>query len=149
MNREERPAGAHDRPIGFWIKAADKVLDQTIDRLHVEEGFTRRRWQIFNTIAQYGSISITGLSSGLSAMLASEDVQLELDALTEQGVLNRLGDVLSISRNGLEVHHRLVASQEALRKKAMRGISDEDYRAALRCLSTIVGNLEAGGLTPA
>jgi hypothetical protein len=84
------------------------------------------------------------LSSGLSAILTSEDVQLELDALTKQGVLDTLGDVLSISRDGFEVHHRLVASQDALRKKAMRGISDEDYRAALRCLSTIVGNLEAG-----
>jgi hypothetical protein len=36
------------QPIGYWLKHADKVITEHVDRVLSDNGFTRSRWQGLN-----------------------------------------------------------------------------------------------------
>ena len=36
------------KPIGYWLKHADNVITEHLDRVLSENGFTRSRWQVLN-----------------------------------------------------------------------------------------------------
>jgi DNA-binding MarR family transcriptional regulator len=38
------------RPIGFWLKLVDRLIDESFDRLLGEAGLTRRHWQVLNVL---------------------------------------------------------------------------------------------------
>ncbi len=40
------------RPIGYWLKRLDVLIEKTFERTLAEEGTTRREWQVLNTLAE-------------------------------------------------------------------------------------------------
>jgi hypothetical protein len=38
------------RPIGYWLKHLDRLIEDNFDRLLASEGLTRRHWQLLNTL---------------------------------------------------------------------------------------------------
>ncbi len=34
------------KPIGYWLKHADEVITEHVDRVLSDNGFTRVRWQV-------------------------------------------------------------------------------------------------------
>ncbi len=39
-------------PIGYWLKKADILLTEGIDKIQLQFGITKTGWQTLNTIAQ-------------------------------------------------------------------------------------------------
>ena len=40
------------RPIGYWLKHLDRLIEDTFSRTLAGQGLTRRHWQVLNTLAQ-------------------------------------------------------------------------------------------------
>ena len=40
-----------DRPIGYWLKEVDRLIEADFARLLAEENLTRRHWQVLNALA--------------------------------------------------------------------------------------------------
>jgi hypothetical protein len=45
-----RPDVTEQQPIGYWLKHADKVITEHVDRVLSDNGFTRFRWQALNIV---------------------------------------------------------------------------------------------------
>src|SRR5215813_2415405 len=43
---------ASHRPIGYWLKHLDRLIEDTFSRALAEQGLTRRHWQVLNTLAR-------------------------------------------------------------------------------------------------
>ena len=41
---------AEDRPLGYWLKQVDRLLDDAFDRVLRDEGVTRRHWHVLNVL---------------------------------------------------------------------------------------------------
>ena len=39
------------RPIGYWLKHLDRLIEATFDRTLADVGLGRRHWQTLNTLA--------------------------------------------------------------------------------------------------
>lgn len=130
-----------NRPIGFWIKAADQALDQAGDAAHAVDGFTRRRWQVLSLIVQRESITLAGLVAELAPMMESDAVNAEVGSLKKGKFIDEIGSVLGMTEAGEKMHRRLAARQAEIRQQAMARIEQDDYTAAIRCLSRITENL--------
>lgn len=140
MNTNSNPVTSK-RPIGFWIKSADQALDRMGDAIHEADGFTRRRWQVLSLIVRSEPVSIDALAEQFRPMLDIEEVQAELSVLEDRNIIQTNAGVVSTTANGANLHHHLEARQITVREKAMLGIDEADYLAAMRCLSRIVENL--------
>lgn len=132
-----------DRPIGYWIKAADRALDGAIDSLHCAAGVDRRGWQVLNLTSRNGGrIGREALRAFFHPMLTASEVDRQIDALETGGLLIRAGDGVEMTAAGRAAHARLSADQEAFRATLMRDIDGDDYLAALSVLKGIVANLD-------
>ena len=41
---------ADRKPIGYWLKELDQLIEGTLDRALADEGVTRRDWQLLNAL---------------------------------------------------------------------------------------------------
>lgn len=49
-NEEEGTMKEDRRPIGYWLKHLDGLIDENFERTLAGEGVTRRQWQALNTL---------------------------------------------------------------------------------------------------
>ncbi|MEZ5778528.1 MAG: hypothetical protein R3E44_09210 [Paracoccaceae bacterium] len=140
-----RPTTPEDRPIGYWIKAADRALDAAIDSLHRGAGVDRRGWQVLNLTSRNGGrIACGTMHEAFQPMLTALEVDRQIEALETRGLLIRAGDYVEMTAAGEAAHARLAADQGAFRTSLMRNIDGQDYLAAVRVLHAIVANLSDG-----
>ena len=38
------------RPIGYWLKHLDRLIEASFERIFADEGLTRRDWQVLSTL---------------------------------------------------------------------------------------------------
>lgn len=41
-----------EKPIGYWLKHLDRLIERAFDDKLGEQGVSRRQWQILNTLSQ-------------------------------------------------------------------------------------------------
>lgn len=44
-------------PIGYWLKHTDEVITNRVNQVLTDQGFTRFRWQVLNSVYEAGSIT--------------------------------------------------------------------------------------------
>lgn len=131
------------RPIGFWIKAADRVLDAAVDAMHAEAGFTRRLWQVLNTIAAHAPCLPETIADALRPMLRADEIEPELQALADRKIVELSGGRLRLTEEGRGSLAELSRRQEALRRRVAEGIDADAYATTIATLARIVDNLSA------
>ncbi|QGF24133.1 MarR family transcriptional regulator [Raineyella fluvialis] len=152
----ERPAGVYggamreqqDRPIGYWAKHLDTLINQEFERILHEDDVTRRQWQTLTTLS-WGARTVASLRETLSAFRCDEDDSLEaaLEVLSRRGWLHDDGATLSLTEAGLAAHEEVRGHVESIREELARGISEADYRTTVDTLRQMCDNL--AGVTEA
>jgi hypothetical protein len=46
-----------ERPIGYWLKRADNLRTERINRAQTENGVSRSEWQVLNILKENGRTS--------------------------------------------------------------------------------------------
>jgi hypothetical protein len=132
------------RPIGYWLKEVDRLLDQSFAQALATEHCSRRHWQLLNVL-QGGPASEAGLESAVAPFAATdaEGVRAALTDLVQRGWAEPLaGATVQLTSEGLQTHRRLQATVAEQRRHIAEGVSEADYRTTVSVLERMAGNLE-------
>ncbi|MDJ0355738.1 MarR family transcriptional regulator [Paenarthrobacter sp. PH39-S1] len=134
---------ATQRPLGFWLKLVDGLINQQFDGLVEEHGVTRRQWQIMNVLT--GSPSTEAeLTKVLKPFFDSEsDVSAAepVAELVDSGWVADDGGQFMLTAIGRESLARLSEVVERNRTQIAEGIPEEEYDAAVDVLQRMAHNL--------
>ena len=133
------------RPIGYWIKEVDRLLDETFAHALASERCTRRHWQLLNTL-EPGPRGEAELEAAVApfAEVDPSGVRAALGDLLERGWAERLTDGrVALTPSGRELHQRLHATVAAHRRHIAEGVTEPEYRTTVTVLERMAGNLEA------
>ncbi len=128
------------RPIGWWVKRLDALLEQAVDAAVAGAELTRRHWQVLHSLAD-GAGSERDLRSTLADFPG--DVGAVVTDLVGRGWVQRSADDgLALTAEGRAGHDRVAAAVGQVRRHVTDGLSPEEYESTLRVLSRMVENVQ-------
>jgi DNA-binding MarR family transcriptional regulator len=133
------------RPIGYWLKEVDRLLDAAFARVLAAERCTRRQWQLLNTL-ESGARSEAELEEAVAPFLDSDpgSVRGALDELVQRGWVEAEREAwFQLTTSGRKVHGRLQRTVSEHRRRTSEGIGEAEYRTTVAVLERMAGNLEA------
>ncbi|MET4583856.1 DNA-binding MarR family transcriptional regulator [Conyzicola nivalis] len=135
------------RPIGFWLKLVDRLIDEQFARTLEEHGVTRRQWQLMNVLAN-GPASVEQLDADLAPFLqaATDDSPAEtsvehLTELIESAWVDATPTGYELTERGRSSFARLEAVVAEQRTVITTGVSEDEYGATVRVLERMAQNL--------
>jgi DNA-binding MarR family transcriptional regulator len=128
-----------NKPIGYWLKHLDTLIETRFGRTLADHGLTRRHWQVLNTIAA-APTSQDDLDRALAPF--QPDVRAEADDLVAKGWAVRDGDLVATTELGRTGFDEVAARIHADRRRITDGIPDEEYLRTVETLRRMAANLE-------
>lgn len=127
------------RPIGYWLKEIDRLIEEDFARLLAAEGLTRRHWQVLNTIAKRPR-SLDELDGKLSPFLSAQvpSVTPVVEELRAKGWVDA---TIALTEKGTERHAEVSARVRANRQRLTEGITAEEYASVVDLLERMAANL--------
>lgn len=130
------------RPIGFWLKLVDTLIDDHLADALRDHGLSRLDWQVLNVVRD-GATDIAAIAGQLRPFLATgaSDVAIVVDELRSRGwitVESRAVRFAPEREPGFASVQQLVASA---RRAAVEGIDPSEYLAVLSVLERMARNL--------
>jgi len=136
---------AASRPIGYWIKQVDRLLEDAFEQALESEDCTRRHWQVLNTL-DAGALAEREIERTVLPFLTADPagVRNVLADLRRRGWVEPLdGSRFRLTAAGRSAHQRLQAAVATHRQRISEGVREQDYRTAVEVLERMAGNLEA------
>jgi len=121
------------RPIGYWLRAADRLISREFASAFAGEDVTRREWMILNVLD--GTIEAPHLSERL------QRGGKKLRSLAERGWVAEQDGTWTLTEDGRAAKARLSETVEGIRAKVAGAVSDEDFATTVASLEAIVREL--------
>jgi DNA-binding MarR family transcriptional regulator len=131
------------RPIGFWLKLVDRMIDEQFASTLEEHGVTRRQWQLLSELSR-GPASVEQLDAAVAPFLSADDHESSVEHLTElidSGWVDATEVGYEITDRGHIAAERLAAVVDAQRALATEGVTPEQYEATIEVLERVARNL--------
>ncbi|TBN58093.1 MarR family transcriptional regulator [Glaciihabitans arcticus] len=134
------------RPIGFWLKLVDRLIDEQFASTLEEHGVTRRQWQLLNVLSR-GPATVHQLDAAVAPFLAnrgegvSESSAEHLSELIESAWVDATQAGYELTERGQAAFRRLADVVAEQRTTVARGITDAEYLATVDVLSRVAHNL--------
>jgi hypothetical protein len=126
------------RPIGFWLKLVDRLLDERLDETLGD--LTRRHWQVLNVLQQ-GAVDQAGIDARVHPFLNPESTtQREVADLRDRGWIAGTGTT-QLTEMGTKEFLRLLNTVSADRAKVTNGIASGEYATTVSTLEHMARNL--------
>ena len=133
---------APNLPIGYWLKEADQVITEAVNQAQAAQGVSRTDWQVLNTLSEGDGTSQEHLGEILRPFVDAAGLVEIVARLTDRGWVTPAGQgLLRLTDEGRTHHAVILAQQQAVRRRAVQGVSPEDYGTVIRVLQQIVSNL--------
>lgn len=132
-----------ERPIGFWLKLVDQLVDDQFGASFEEHGVTRRQWQMMNLLVE-GPASQKQLSDGLRPFFpavesgTSEEL---IEELRESGWVALQDGQYQLTDLGSRSLENLRGAVDRIRSMMTDDIAEDEYAAALAVLQRMARNL--------
>ena len=137
---------AKHKPIGYWLKHADNVITEHIDRVLSENGFTRSRWQVLNIVYQAGTVTRGSLFDTMQTFIDARQMDEIIEEFVEEGWLVTFGESagaqLTLTDAGIAKREAVFELQSEVRRQAMKGITEQEYATVIDVLERMVKNLQ-------
>lgn len=146
------PSAGHvpgERPIGYWLKLVDRLIDQSFDDVFLRTGLTRRHWQVLNMIRD-GVSDATTVDSVLSPFASAGGagspgqaaaVSAEISDLRTRGWIAQGGSGWEVTVAGQHAYHDLLDAVSVSRERLAEGITREQYDRTIATLEQMARNL--------
>ena len=134
---------ADQRPIGYWLRIVDNLINEQFSTTLDEHGVTRIQWQLLNVLAG-GPQTVTQLDSAIRPFLVAAGEQTVIDHLTElieSGWVDATPTGYELTERGHGARDRLSNVVAGQRTEMAAGVSPEDYLTSVKTLGTIARNL--------
>jgi ribosomal protein S19E (S16A) len=130
------------RPIGFWLKLVDRLIDERFAAVLEEHGVSRGQWQLLNVVSLGGA---TGdeVERAVAPFTTADGapVSAQLAELIESGWVQNSGAEYVLTERGATAHDRLAEVVAELRDHSTDGIPAEDYERTVATLERMARNL--------
>jgi len=136
------------RPIGYWLKHLDRLIDEAFERALDADGLTRRHWQVLNTLTA-GPSTAAALTAALQPFVQEDAKAVEaiINDFFDRGWVRNVPDGgVEISERGRAVHESAMKRVAETRQDVRRGITDDEYVSVVRILQRMASNLESSGV---
>jgi hypothetical protein len=134
---------ADQRPIGFWLKLVDGLIDDQFATTLEEHGVTRRQWQLLNVLAR-GESTVEQLDAAVAPFLAadSEDTSLDhLSELIESSWVDATPSGYELTERGRGALGRLTTVVSDQRTVMTTDLTETDYMTTVATLERMARNL--------
>jgi DNA-binding MarR family transcriptional regulator len=129
------------RPIGFWLKLVDRLIDEQFAATLEEHGITRRQWQLLNVLHAQPA-TIEQLDAAVAPFLAAEETSAEhLTELVESAWVESTAKGYALTERGRAALDRLSQVVATQRTAIAEGVSAEQYQATVAVLERMAANL--------
>jgi hypothetical protein len=138
-----RQMANNQRPIGFWLKLVDRLIDDRFANALTEYDVSRRQWELLNLLSP-GPATLVRLNQELEPYFDPEGYETaatHLEELIERGWVDVAFEYYELTGEGASNHadlHRLVAKN---RSTGLDGVPDDEYRTTIIVLERIARNL--------
>jgi DNA-binding MarR family transcriptional regulator len=134
------------QPIGYWLKHADEVITDHVDRVLSDNGFTRFRWQVLNIVYQAGTITRSDVFDTMQTFIDARQLDETIDRFIKEGWLVKRVEgaaaQLTLTDAGKAQRETVFKLQSEVRRRAMQGITEQEYATVIDVLQRMVKNLE-------
>jgi hypothetical protein len=134
---------ADQRPIGYWLRLVENLVNEQFSATLDEHGVTRIQWQLLNVLAG-GQATVIQLDSAVRPFLVASGDQTSVDHLTElidSGWVDATQSGYELTERGHGARDRLSNVVAAQRTDMAAGVTPDEYLTSLRTLEKIARNL--------
>ena len=129
------------RPIGFWLKLVDRLIDEQFASTLDEHGVTRRQWQLLNVLSSEPA-TVDALDAAVAPFFADGDSSSEhLAELIESGWVSLTSETYTLEERGRGALDRLSHVVATQRTRVTEGLTQQQYDETLTVLETMARNL--------
>jgi len=128
-----------ERPIGYWLKHLDRLIDGAMDRAFADEGVTRRHWQILN-ILRRSPHDAAGLTDALRPFWTDDAITLD-EVTGDMARRGWLTGTYTLTPAGEAAHAAVERKVHGIRATFLTGLAEDDYRRTVRTLRHMAENL--------
>lgn len=132
-----------ERPIGFWLRLVDNLIDERFATTLDEHGVTRLQWQLLNVLAR-GSATLEALTQALQPFVATTGDEAALEQLSElidSGWVDATPSGYEITERGRGALERLTSVVAEQRTSMTVGVTEIDYLTTVATLERLARNM--------
>jgi DNA-binding MarR family transcriptional regulator len=137
---------ARQLPIGYWLKHTDEVITGHVNQVLADRGFTRIRWQVLNLLYEAGATTRGAVFATMQTFITADQLREILDGFAQAGWLMTRGEgdatELELTEAGKGERDAVFKLQSEVRRRAMQGITEQEYATVVAVLQRMVSNLE-------
>jgi hypothetical protein len=146
------------RPIGFWLKLVDGLLDERFASTLEEHGVTRRQWQLLNVLSR-GPATVEQLDAAVAPFLsagpdpvdddgvtAAETSAEHLSELIESAWVNATAVGYELTEKGRVAFDALAETVATIREELSEGLTQDQYDETVVVLERMARNLGWSGV---
>jgi hypothetical protein len=133
---------ADQRPIGYWLRLVDGLLDEQFSSTLDEHGVTRMQWQLLNVLSR-GTATVETLDAAVAPFLDADD-ETTLDHLTElieSAWVDATPSGYELTERGHGALDRLTNVVAEQRTVMSVGVTEEGYLTTIETLERMARNL--------
>ena len=132
------------RPVGWWLKEADRMLDGAFDDALGAHGLGRRDWQVLTSLGR-GPVPRPELVASLASFDPVEVLGEVLDELQGRGWVVESAGRLELTPAGREQERALAPLVDQVRQRVAAALPQDDYVQLVSLLARLVSGLRAAG----
>lgn len=129
------------RPIGWWVKRLDTLLDEAVDSVVAGERLTRRHWQVLHSLAE-GPVQEPALHAGLAHFGDPGELAVVVADLIGRGWAESARGGVTLTPDGVLAHDRVARAVGRVRRHVADGLSRQEYERTILVLDRMVQNVE-------
>jgi len=134
----------NEKPIGYWLKEADKAISAKVNQNLRKFNLTRSHWQVFNTVVEKGETTKTEIIQLLHNFFDSAKLDQLIHDFVQRKWMATTNDsdeiVIRITEEGKTAYSEILATQQKTRMQLVEGITKEEHATTIRVLKQIVAN---------
>ncbi len=128
------------RPLGWWLKEADGLIDAAFDDTLAGCGVDRRGWQVLASLARR-PVGQADLVASLAAFDTADVVDGVVRGLRGRGLVEEADGLLRLTARGAAEQAALAPRVDAVRRKVSAALPPEDYLTLVGLLARLVEGL--------
>lgn len=132
---------AEQRPIGYWLKLVDQLIDRQFEKTLDDHGVTRRQWQLLNVIAR-GVATVEQLDEAVAPFLAEGESAVEhLSELIDSAWVDATANGYELTDRGRTAFGTLAEVVSHQRIQVSQGVSEQEHAQTISVLERMARNL--------
>ena len=132
---------ADQRPIGYWLKLVDNLIERQFAITLDEHGVTRRQWQLLNVLAR-GAATVEQLDEAVRPFFSDNESSAEhLSELIDSAWVDATPDGYEMTERGFTAFGTLSEVVAQQRNLVSQGISEAEYAETIGVLEKMARNL--------